>query len=178
MNQSQHSESLPSSNLIQPLSFSSSDINTLSLPNYHNSSTLTLIDSEPLPNTSTQIFESPSSIELFVQLPCETIESPSLVNIHPMITRSKDGITKSNVLLVNTTLPEPSSVTEVLQHPEWRDSMTTECNSLMKKKNTWALVPPFKGKKIIGNKWVHRVKLKADESLEKYKLRVVAKGYY
>lgn len=43
--------------------------------------------------------------------------------------------------------------------------------------NTWELVPLPQGKKAIGSKWVYKVKLKSDGSLERYKVRLVAKGY-
>jgi len=42
---------------------------------------------------------------------------------------------------------------------------------------TWELVPRPKGKKIIGSKWVFKVKRNADGSVERYKGRLVAKGY-
>ena len=42
---------------------------------------------------------------------------------------------------------------------------------------TWELVLPPKGKKIIGYKWVFKVKHNADGSVERYKSRLVAKGY-
>jgi len=41
---------------------------------------------------------------------------------------------------------------------------------------TWELVPQPKGKKI-GSKWVFKVKRNADGSVERYKGRLVAKGY-
>ena len=34
-----------------------------------------------------------------------------------------------------------------------------------------------KGKKAITNKWVHKVKLKSDGSIERYKARLAVKGY-
>jgi len=42
---------------------------------------------------------------------------------------------------------------------------------------TWELVPRPKGKKIIGSKWVFKVKRNADGFVERYKGRLVAKGY-
>lgn len=47
----------------------------------------------------------------------------------------------------------------------------------VKENNTWELVPLPPGKKAIGSKWVYKVKLKADGSLERYKAQLVAKGY-
>lgn len=41
---------------------------------------------------------------------------------------------------------------------------------------TWELALPPKGKKIVGCKWVYKVKYKASGEIEKYKARLVAKG--
>ncbi|XP_021766312.1 uncharacterized protein LOC110730797 [Chenopodium quinoa] len=43
--------------------------------------------------------------------------------------------------------------------------------------NTWVLVPLPKEKKLIGCKWVFKVKLKADGTVERLKARLVAKGF-
>ena len=42
---------------------------------------------------------------------------------------------------------------------------------------TWELVPLLEGKKVIGCKWVYKVKHKSDGSIKRYKARLVAKGY-
>ena len=42
---------------------------------------------------------------------------------------------------------------------------------------TWELVPLPEGKKAIGCKWVYKVNHKADGTIERYKSRLVAKGY-
>lgn len=46
----------------------------------------------------------------------------------------------------------------------------------MIKNNTWSLVPKLADQKIIGNKWVYRVKFNVDGSVSKYKATLVAKG--
>lgn len=43
--------------------------------------------------------------------------------------------------------------------------------------HTWVLVPLPPGKKPIGSKWVYKIKLRFDGTLERYKGRLVAKGY-
>jgi histone deacetylase 1/2 len=45
------------------------------------------------------------------------------------------------------------------------------------KNETWHLVPPIKGANIIDCRWVFKIKKKADGSIERYKGRLVAKGY-
>jgi histone deacetylase 1/2 len=71
---------------------------------------------------------------------------------------------------------EPFSVNDALLDDRWVHAMNTEYSALLKN-NTWHLVPPPKGKNIIGCKWVYKVKRKADGSVDRYKARLVAKGY-
>ena len=54
--------------------------------------------------------------------------------------------------------------------------MEEEYSSIMKN-NTWTLVELPHGKQAIGTKWVYRIKYKVDGTLDKYKTRLVAKGY-
>ena len=54
--------------------------------------------------------------------------------------------------------------------------MILEYSALMKNK-TWVLIDYPRGVKPIGCKWVYRIKYKADGSIDKYKERLVAKGY-
>ena len=49
--------------------------------------------------------------------------------------------------------------------------------SSMDKNNVWELVDLPPGRKIIGNKWVLKVKRKADGSINRYNARLVVKGY-
>ena len=76
------------------------------------------------------------------------------------------------------TANEPS-YREVLSSPakgEWMDAMKDGLSS-MDKKSVWELVDLSPGNKAIGNKWVFKVKRKADGSIDKYKARLVAKGF-
>jgi hypothetical protein len=45
------------------------------------------------------------------------------------------------------------------------------------KNKTWHLVPPRKGINIVDCKWIWKKKYKSDGSLDKYKDRLVAKGF-
>ena len=67
-------------------------------------------------------------------------------------------------------------MTQAVNHPQWRDAMSTELTALMKH-GTWDLVPTPPNCTPVGYKWVFRVKRKADGSVDKFKARLVAKGY-
>lgn len=59
---------------------------------------------------------------------------------------------------------------------EWMSAMQEEMDS-MKKNQVWELVDLPKGRKSVGNKWVLKIKRKADGSIDRYKARLVAKGF-
>nr|XP_017248276.1 PREDICTED: uncharacterized protein LOC108219369 [Daucus carota subsp. sativus] len=71
---------------------------------------------------------------------------------------------------------EPTSYVEAATDPLWISAMQAEISAL-NKNHTWDLVTLPKGKKTIGSKWVFKVKVKADGSLERCKARLVAKGF-
>uniref|UniRef100_A0A2N9HH17 Integrase catalytic domain-containing protein n=1 Tax=Fagus sylvatica TaxID=28930 RepID=A0A2N9HH17_FAGSY len=74
---------------------------------------------------------------------------------------------------------EPASFSEALHSPdrdEWMTAMQEEMSS-MDKNNVWELVDLPPRRKTIGNKWVLKVKRKADGSIDRYKARLVAKSY-
>jgi hypothetical protein len=59
---------------------------------------------------------------------------------------------------------------------QWKHAALEELNA-HSTNGTWKLVPRPAGKKVIGSKWVFKVKCNADGSIEGYKGRVIAKGY-
>ena len=76
-------------------------------------------------------------------------------------------------------LDEPTSYEEALASPtshEWIVAMKDEMDS-MAKNQVWELVNLLPRHKTIGNKWVFEIKHKADGSIDKYKARLMAKGY-
>jgi hypothetical protein len=49
--------------------------------------------------------------------------------------------------------------------------------SALHKTDTWDLVLLPPGKIVVGCRWVYKIKTNADRSIERYKVRLVAKGY-
>ena len=71
---------------------------------------------------------------------------------------------------------EPESYAQALLDPRWQAAMQVEIEALQAN-NTRVItyLPP--GKVRIGYKWVYKIKLKADGFIERYKARLVTKGY-
>jgi len=71
---------------------------------------------------------------------------------------------------------EPNTYSEAVKHDCWRETIQCEISAL-ESNQTWetALLP--KDKTVIGCKWVFKIKYKADETMERYKARLVTKGY-
>ena len=73
----------------------------------------------------------------------------------------------------------PSTVKEALggeNSGKWADAMDKELDSLRQNKVYVEVAKPA-GKKVIGSKWVLRIKTDAAGKVDKFKARVVAKGF-
>lgn len=90
---------------------------------------------------------------------------------HPMVTRTRDNTRKprtypNHVAFVVSTESEPRSFSEAQTDPHWQEAMQLEIDAL-KKNDTWSLVPPPPNQKVIGCKWVYKIKRKADGTIER-----------
>lgn len=74
---------------------------------------------------------------------------------------------------------EPTTYEEAVSGPQathWVDAANEEYQSLIENK-TWELVPLPSGRKPVSCKWVFKVKSKADGTIDRYKARLVARGF-
>ena len=71
---------------------------------------------------------------------------------------------------------EPQTYSEAKGTSEWEKAMEAEFQSVQKN-HTWTLSDLPAEKKPIGCKWVYKVKYKADGTIDKYKARLVARGF-
>ena len=83
---------------------------------------------------------------------------------------------EGDALLCTANEPSYREVLSSLAKGEWLDALKDELSS-MDKNSLWELVDLPLGRKAIENKWVLKVKRKADVSIDKYKARFVAKGF-
>lgn len=77
------------------------------------------------------------------------------------------------------TFDEPATYKEAIRSEEkrhWIGAMNEEFDSLVKNR-TWNLVDLPAGKKLIDNRWVFKVKMNTDGSVDRYKARLVVRGF-
>lgn len=136
-----------------------------------------------LPNLSTQ-HSAPMTAPLVDSVteaePCANTKPPAapiVTNTHPVTTRGKSGIFKPRVLTVTYDETEPPNAREAIKYPHWKQAMQLEYNALIAN-HTWDLVPSSSHQKIVGCKWVFKIKRNSDGSIARYKARLVDKGFH
>ena len=70
----------------------------------------------------------------------------------------------------------PNNIQEALQMLEQKTTIEEEIWAL-EKNGTWELAELPNGKNPLQSKWIFRVKYKANESIDRYKAQLVAKGF-
>jgi hypothetical protein len=102
---------------------------------------------------------------------------------HPMVTRCAVGVTKpvDHLYLFAaaappTLSPVPTSVRSALIDLHWHRAMEEEYVALLSN-SMWDLVPRLSGANVVTGKWIFKNKLKADDSLDRYKACWVLRGF-
>ncbi len=84
------------------------------------------------------------------------------------------------IIIANDKLKKPATMEEALASPDkvkWQNAMNMEIESLHSN-DVWDLVELPKYRKAVGgNKWVFKLKVDADGSVERHKARLVAQGF-
>ncbi|KAK5819048.1 hypothetical protein PVK06_024004 [Gossypium arboreum] len=128
-----------------------------------------LIDSRSL-TTSTG---DPSSSTPTVAIPlCPESFLPT-INAHPVVTRSKAGIFKPKFMTVEAI--ESSTIEEVFSTFKWRAVAQAKYDAFIRN-STWELVQLPPNRKVVGCKWLFKVKKNPDDTIARRKARLVAKG--
>lgn len=94
-----------------------------------------------------------------------------------MITRGKRGIFKPKVNIVSYVESEPPNAREAIKHSHWRKAMQVEYDALIGNQ-TWDIVPSSPHQKVVGCKWVFKIKRNSHGSIAQYKARLVTKGFH
>lgn len=104
---------------------------------------------------------------------------PPFQSTHSIVTRSNSGIFKPKLYssVLHTETKKPFTTTKALLSQSWITAIKAYFDALMRN-NTWELEPTLDQMKIIGNKWVFKVKQKTNSSVEVFQARLVAKEYH
>ena len=105
----------------------------------------------------------------------KSIKLKILLHINCLSTSSLTTTYKAFTLSL-TSIQEPRTYHQAVRPKCWQDSMNVELVAL-KENKTWTVVPLPARHHAIGCKWVYKIKVNSDGSIERYKARPVAKGY-
>ena len=121
-------------------------------------------------NNDSQPESSEETEELQVRRSSRTSKKPAYLDDYIYLA-GEEG--EHLLLLLNE---EPWDFKTAMEERVWREACKDEINTILKNK-TWDLVDLPPGEKAIGLKWIFKIKRNADGSINKYKSRLVAKGY-
>eukprot|EP00795_Rhopilema_esculentum_P017528 gene17528-biopygen6440 len=88
-------------------------------------------------------------------------------------------VTEARHVVFSAIIEEPATIQEAFNSEysaQWKEATDSEYQSLIENQ-TWELVKPPKDRKAIGCKWVFKVKYDENGQVERFKSRLVAKGY-
>lgn len=95
-----------------------------------------------------------------------------LVNFALMASTSTSSVSK----VINVDVCEPSCFEQACSNKVWLKAMNEEISSIVKN-DTWTLCKLPQNRKCIGCKWIYKIKKNSDGSVERYKGRLVARGF-
>lgn len=79
-------------------------------------------------------------------------------------------------LVAITSHSEPTSFSQASKDEKWRVAMKNEVTAL-EQNDTWEITMLPEGKRAIDSKWIYKIKFKPDGTVERYKARLVEKGF-
>ncbi|KAA3481770.1 putative LRR receptor-like serine/threonine-protein kinase [Gossypium australe] len=157
--------------MVAPGPLCSCDTHSSSVPHPVLSERGSHAEASPLPSPGISDASSSSA-----RVPNDVPASSSSVNCHPMLTRSKHGIFKPKMFSTVLDEREPLTIIEAFKSSTWTAAAQAKYASLIAN-NTWDLVPLPTGRRVVGYKWIFKIKRHADGSIARYKGRLVVKGH-
>jgi hypothetical protein len=71
---------------------------------------------------------------------------------------------------------KPFAFSDADRYAVWHNAMCDEIAAL-RSNRTWSLVLFHSSMNVVGSRWVYRIKCRVDGSIERYKARLVARGF-
>ena len=119
-------------------------------------------------------------------LPPSSPASPPLISHHPMVLRLRQPKTANLVAstaadtastrVLLSPFSEPLAFSNADRYAVWHDAICDEIKALHSN-HTWSRVPFHPSINVFGNIWVYQIKRRVDGSIERYKTRLVARGF-
>ncbi|KAA0039318.1 integrase [Cucumis melo var. makuwa] len=109
----------------------------------------------------------------------------NLLSIGQLLQRDENKVVDQVQAAESSSSSTPSSISDdeisprrirTIQDEKCQIAMDQEIDSI-RRNETWDLMELLTNKQALGVKWVNRTKLKSDGNVEKYKARLVVKGY-
>ena len=100
--------------------------------------------------------------------------------VHKASEIKSEEVSKCHFALISSgDISEPTTIKQALEGEhaqEWKAAADAEYSALMENK-TWDLVDRPSNRKVLTNKWVFRIKYHSDGSIERFKGRLVVRGF-
>jgi hypothetical protein len=119
-------------------------------------------------------------------LPPFSPASPPEISRHPMVLQPRQPKTANLVAsaaanptstrVLHSPSSEPLAFSDADRYAVWHNVMCDEIAAL-RSNRTWSLVPFHPSMNVVGSRWVYQIKRRVDGSIERYKTRLVAKGF-
>lgn len=130
----------------------------------------------PVEPRAKRVSKAPSWLQDYVTLGKDI--SPSSSVVHPLQNHlSYKAFTSNYISFLSATndIIEPATK-QAVKDPRWPEAMSADLEALINN-HTWDLVTLPPGKNPVGCKWIYKIKLRPDGQIERFKSRLVAKGY-
>ena len=112
--------------------------------------------------------------------------SPPFLSRHLMVLRPRQpktvnmmAFTAADTVATRVLLSpssEPIAFSNADKYIDWHDVICDEIKAL-RSNHTWSLVPLHPSMNVVGNRWIYRIKHRVDDSIERYKACLVARGF-
>jgi len=112
--------------------------------------------------------------------------SPPAHSRHPMTLRPRQpktanlvasaAATSTSIRVLYSPSSEPFSFSDADRYAVWHNAICDEIIAF-RENRTWSLVPFYPSMNVVGSRWVYRIKRRVDGSIERYKARLVARGF-
>ena len=84
--------------------------------------------------------------------------------------------TSTSTRVLYSPFSKPFSFSNANRYVVWHNAMCDEIAAL-RENRTWSLVPFYPSMNVVGSRWVYRIKRRVNGIIERYKARLIARGF-